>query len=95
MGDWKLGALLAAFCSVGGVLGYVSRSLATSKKVRLIECLVSGLSSAYVCVLTLLLTSLMGWDMLWGAFVAGVLAWMGAEYAMNLYSRIASTKAEK
>ena len=93
--DISLGALIALFCSIGGVLGYVSRSIVAGKKVTAVECALSAGSAAYVCVLTLLLTSLMGWDIRWGVFIAGVFAWAGAEYAMNIYSKIANARVTK
>jgi hypothetical protein len=90
--DLGLGAALALFCSFGGVLGYISRSIYAGERITTGRCIVAGLSAGYVCVLTLLLTSLLGWDMRLGAFISGVLAWMGAEYAMSIYTKVVKAR---
>jgi len=80
--------LFSLFAAVGGLLGYVLRTLNNEKTPTWFRSLIEALSSAFVGLIAMLACKAMGLDWRWSGVIVGVFGWIGAEASIAMLAKV-------
>lgn len=82
---WLKACAYVALASLGGVLGYIMRTLdKPNEKIRYRRAMVEGIASGFVGLLFMLLCNAMGLSDQWTGIIVGVAGWLGANVSIVL-----------
>lgn len=85
---WVKSAIMVAFASVAGFLGYVMRAFDTRTRVLWTRAIIESMAAGFVGALTLLMCGAMGLSDQWTGVTVGVAGWLGANASMGVLSRV-------
>lgn len=84
--------VFAIFSGIGGIIGYLSRTLQSGGEIRLPRAILEGCSAAFIGLIVTFLCEAMHLNMCWtGAFV-GVSGWMGATASVKIVEMVLSRR---
>lgn len=85
---WVKSAIMVAFASVAGFLGYVMRAFDNRARVLWTRAIIESMAAGFVGALTLLMCGAMGLSDQWTGVTVGVAGWLGANASMGVLSRV-------
>lgn len=89
---WIKATAYVAFSAVGGMLGFIMRSIDSKQPFKIWRCLVEGASAAFVGLLVLLICQAMNLSPQWTGVIVGVCGWLGASATIRMLESVVRNK---
>lgn len=90
--DYITFLLLALLSIIGGVLGYVFRSLEKEEAMTYAKAIVQGLGAGFVGCLFILACFALEIDILWTGVIVGFSGWLGANASIRVMEKLVYKK---
>lgn len=81
---WVQATAYAIFAAVGGILGYLMRTIDKGKKISWSRAMLEGGSAAFVGFISMLLCQASNMSPQWTGVVVGVSGWLGASVSIRM-----------
>lgn len=89
---WIKAGAYVAFSAVGGMLGFLMRSVDGKQPFRIWRCLLEGAGAAFVGLLVLLICQAMNLSPQWTGVIVGVCGWLGASATIRMLESVVRNK---
>jgi hypothetical protein len=80
------------FATIGGIVGYLMRTIDGKKKPTFLRALVEGASAGFVGFIILLLCQATAMSEAWTGVVVGVSGWLGANVTIQIVEKVVRRK---
>lgn len=89
---WVKAGAYVAFSAVGGMLGFLMRSIDRKETFNFWRCLLEGAGAAFVGLLVLFICQAMGLSQQWTGVIVGVCGWLGASATIRMLESVVRNK---
>jgi predicted membrane protein len=89
---WLHAAAYVLFAAVGGIMGYLMRTIDNGNKISWPRATLEGGSAAFVGFITMLLCQTLGMSAQWTGVVVGVSGWLGASVSIRMLELVVRKK---
>jgi len=90
--EWLKAILYAFLAAIGGLLGYLLRTLESGKNVSVVRAIVETFAAGFVGVLTYFLCRALHLSDAWTGAMTGLFGWLGAIASIRILERIVYQK---
>lgn len=85
-------ALFALFATVGGVIGYLSRTIQAGGEVKWPRAILEGFSAGFIGLVVTFLCEALHLNLCWTGAIVGVSGWMGATASVKIVEMVISRR---
>jgi hypothetical protein len=86
--EWLRYLAFTSLAAIGGVLGYIMRTIDARMKLNWWHVLLQGAAAGFVGLLSVLVCEELNLSMAWTGVAAGLLGWLGANASAGLLSKL-------
>lgn len=90
--EWLKAILYAVLAGVGGLLGYLLRTLESERNVSIVRAIVETFAAGFVGVLVYFLCRAMNLSDMWTGAMTGLFGWLGAIASIRILERFVYSK---
>lgn len=90
--EWLKAILYALLASIGGLLGYLLRTMEAAKEVSLLRAIVETFAAGFVGVLTYFLCRALHLSDAWTGAMTGLFGWLGAIASIQILEKVVYRK---